>query len=187
MDPDAAEAISPHLLTGETILWCGRPRDTAALRRRAIFIVIVGVAALALRATAPDSALADRAYANSIVLAVLVVVLIAEAMVFHAYLSATSYAVTNQRVIIVSGLRDRQPVGILLDRLNTPMFRLRRRGASIEIRANAPTAMLDFFVPFTNPSVPNHWGDRPECYWLIGLEDARRVYDLIVESAHKLP
>jgi hypothetical protein len=187
MDPDADEVITPHLLTGETILWCGRPRDAAALRRRAIFIAVVGAGALALRAIAPDSTLAERAYANSIMLATLVVVLIAEAMVFHAHLSATFYGVTNQRVIIVSGLRDRRAVGILLDRLNTPLMQLLRRGNSLEIRATAPVPTLDLYVPFTNPSLPIQWGDRPESYWLIGLEESRRVYDLIVESARKLP
>ncbi len=187
MDPAAAEAVAPHLLAGETILWCGRPRDTAALRRRAIFIAIVGLGALALRAVAPDSTLAERAYANSIMLAVLVVVLIAEAMAFHAHLSATFYGVTNQRVIIVSGLRERHAVGVLLDRLNTPLMQVLRRGNSLEVRAIAPVPMLDLYLPFTNPSIPGQWGDRPESYWLIGLEEPGRVYDLIVESARKLP
>ncbi|HYL58725.1 MAG TPA: hypothetical protein VEU51_07630 [Candidatus Acidoferrales bacterium] len=186
MDPAADAVITPHLLAGETILWCGRPRDTPALRRRAIFIAVVGAGALALRAIAPDSALAERAYTNSIMLAVLVVILIAEAMVFHAHLSATFYGVTNQRVIIVSGLRERRAVAILLDRLNTPLMQLRRRGNSLEIRATAPAPTLDLYVPFTNPSLPVQFGDRPESYWLIGLDQPRRVYDLIVESAHKL-
>lgn len=186
MDPIASEVIAPQLLAGETILWCGRPRTAVALRRRAIFVAIVGLGALALRAIAPDSALAERAYANSIVLAALVVFLIAEAMVFHAHLSATFYGVTNQRLIVVSGLRKRHAVGILLDRLNTPLMQLRRHGNSIEVRATAPAPILDLYVPFTNPSLPVQFGDRPECYWLLALDEPRRVYDLIVESAHKL-
>ena len=70
-----------------------------------------------MRSLPLDSSLAERADLNSILLAVLVCVLIAEAIVFHTYLSNTFYGVTNQRVIIVSGLREPKVVGVLLDRL----------------------------------------------------------------------
>src|SRR5258708_3449248 len=124
MDPEAASVVTPHLLAREELLWCGRPHDTTALRWRAgvVVVVVVGIAALAMRALPLDSSLAERADANSILLAALVCVLIAEAIVFHAYLSNTFYGVTNQRVIIVSGLREPEMVAILLDQLNTPQL-----------------------------------------------------------------
>ena len=54
-------------------------------------------------------------------------VLIAEAVVFHTYFANTFYGVTNQRVIIVSGLRERETVAaVLLDLLNAPRLRLQR-------------------------------------------------------------
>ncbi|MGA8645116.1 hypothetical protein [Candidatus Binatus sp.] len=76
MDPEAAAVITPHLLAREKLLWCGRPHDTAALLRwRVVAIVLVGIAALALRALPLESSLAERADINSILLAVLVCVL----------------------------------------------------------------------------------------------------------------
>jgi hypothetical protein len=184
MDPEAAAVVTPHLLAREELLWCGRPHETAALRWRAGAIILVGIAALAMHSLPLDSNLAERADTNSILLAVLVCVLIAEAIVFHTYLSNTFYGVTNQRMIIVSGLRQPEMVAVLLDRLNTPQLRMRRIHRHIEIRA-LTEQVLPVYLPFTNPSVPPDWFG-PECYRLLALEDPRRVYDLIVESAHKL-
>src|SRR5271166_4196484 len=165
MDPEAAAVITPHLLAREELLWCGRPHDTSALRWRASAIILVGIAALALRSLPLDSNLAERADTNSILLAVLVCVLIAEAIVFHAYLSNTFYGVTNQRVIIVSGLREPEMVAVLLDRLNAPQLRMRRIHRHIEFRALAEQMLQPVYMPFTNPSVPPDWLG-PECYRL---------------------
>ena len=183
MDPEAAAVITPHLLAREELLWCGRPHDTASLLRwRAVAIILVGMAALALRALPLESSLAERADINSILLAVLVCVLIAEAIVFHTYLSNTFYGVTNQRVIIVSGLREPEMTAVLLDLLNTPRLRVRRIDRTVEL---SPPANRSGAIPFTNPSVPPDWTGNEWCR-LLALEDPRRVYDLIVESAHKL-
>ena len=186
MDPEAAAVINPHLLVREEILWCGRPRDTSALRWRAGAIILVGIAALVMRSIPLGPGLAERADSNSILLAVLVGVLIAEAIVFHSYLSKTCYGVTNQRVIIVSGLREPQMVAVLLDRLNAAQLRIRRIYRDIELRAPSEELFQLRHLPFTNPSVLPDWSGWPECYRLIALEDARRVCDLIVESAQKL-
>jgi hypothetical protein len=177
MDPEAAAVITPHLLAREELLWCGRPRDTAPLRWRAGAIVLVGLAALVMRSLPLDSSLAERADINSVLLAVLVCVLIAEAIVFHRYMSNTFYGVTNQRVIIVSGLRELEMVDIFLDLLNTPQLRVRRTHRHVEL---SPPMSQPPFLPFTNPSLGR------ECYRLFALEDARRVCDLIIESARKL-
>jgi hypothetical protein len=183
MDPETAAVITPHLLAREELLWCGRPHETAALLRwRAAAIVLVGIAALVLRALPLDSSLAERADLNSILFAVLVCVLIAEAIVFHAYLSNTFYGVTNQRVIIVSGLREPEMAAVLLDVLNTPRLRIRRIHRTVEL---SPPDSRSGAIPFTNPSVPPDWTAN-EWYRLLALEDPRRVYDLIVDSAHKL-
>ncbi len=186
MDPEAAAVVTAHLLAREELLWCGRPHDATALRWRAGAIILVGIAALVMRSIPLDSSLAERADTNSILLAVLVGVLIAEAMVFHCYLSKTFYGVTNQRVIIVSGLREPEMVAVLLDRLNTPQLRLRRVYRDIELRAPSDRIYQLKYLPFTNPSVPPEWIGWPECYRLLALEDAPRVCDLITESAHKL-
>ena len=185
MDPEAAAVITPHLLAREALLWCGRPHDTTALRWRAGVIIAVGFAALAMRALPLDSSLAERADANSILLAVLVCVLLAEAIVFHTYLSNTFYGVTNQRVIIVSGLREAEMTGILLDRLNTPQLRLRRIHRLIELRAPSDHMYQPGYIPFTNPSVQPDWLGA-ESYCLLALEEPIRVRELIVEAAHKL-
>jgi uncharacterized membrane protein YdcZ (DUF606 family) len=185
MDPEAAAVVTPHLLAREELLWCGRPHDTTALRWRAGAIVLVGIAAIVLHSMPLDSSLAARADANSILLAILVGVLIAEAIVFHTYLSNTYYGVTNQRVIIVSGLREPELAAILIDRLNTPQLRIRRIHRHIELRGPSEQLLQPSYLPFTNPSVPPDW-IGPECYRLIALEDARRVCDLISASAHEL-
>jgi hypothetical protein len=183
MDPEAAAVITPHLLAREELLWCGRPHDTAALLRwRTVAIILVGIAALALRALPLDSSLAERAHINSILLAALVCVLIAEAIVFHTYLSNTLYGVSNQRVIIVSGLREPEMTAVLLDLLNTPRLRVRRIHRTVEL---SPPVNRSGAIPFTNPSVPPDWTGN-EWYRLLALKDPRQVYDLIVESAHKL-
>ncbi|MGB8684694.1 MAG: hypothetical protein WCD12_17565 [Candidatus Binatus sp.] len=185
MDPEAAAVITPHLLAREELLWCGRPHDTTALRWRAGAIILVGIAALILRALPLDSNLAERADANSVLLAIMVGVLISEAIVFHAYLSNTFYGVTNQRVIIVSGLRQREVVAVLLALLNTPHLRVQRIHRHIELGARGEQMFQPSYLPFTNPSVAPDWTGR-ESYRLLALEDPRSVYDLIVESAHKL-
>jgi hypothetical protein len=185
MDPEAAAVITSHLLAREDLLWCGRPHDTTALRLRAAVIILVGIAALILRSLPLESDLAVRADTNSILLAVLVCVLIAEAIVFHAYLSNTFYGVTNQRVIIASGLREAEVAAVLLDLLNTPQLTARRIHRHIELRAPSEQAFHPGYLPFTNPSLPPEWFG-PECYRLFALEDPRRVYELILESARKL-
>jgi hypothetical protein len=177
MDPEASAVITPHLLARETLVWCGRPHDTSALRWRAGIVILVEIAALVLRSLPLDSSLAERANINSILLAVLVCVLIAEAIVFHRYLSNTFYGVTNQRVIIMSGLREPEMEAVFLDLLNTPQLRVRRIRRNVEL---SPTVNQPPFLPFTNPSVGH------ECYRLLALEDPLRVYVLIVESAHEL-
>jgi hypothetical protein len=186
MDPEAQAVITPYLLARETLLWCGRPRDTVALRLRAAVIVLVGIAALALRGLPFDPRLAVVANGNAILLAIVFAVLIAEAIVFHSYLSNTFYGVTNQRVIIVSGLREPETVGVLLDRLNAAQLRIRRFHRDIELRAPSDQSLQVRYLPFTNPSVRPDWSEWTECYQLVALEDAVRVYDLIVEAANKL-
>src|SRR5258708_15358108 len=185
MDPETAAVITPHLLAREELLWCGRPHDTTALRWRAGVVVLVGIAALLMRSLPLDSILGERADLNSILLAVVVCVLIAEAIVFHTYLSNTFYGVTNQRVIIVSGLREPAMVAILLDRLNTPQLRVQKIHHHIELRAPSDQIYQPSYLPFTNPSVPPDWIGR-ECYRMFALEDARQVCDLIIVSARKL-
>ncbi len=187
LDPGAAAVIGPELLAREQILWCGRPHDTSALIRRAVAIVLVAIAALVLRSLPLDSSLAARADSNSILLAALVGFLIAEATVFHSFLVTTFYGVTNQRVIVVSGLRSRNLAGLLLDRLNTPQMKLRRHGNDLILRAPSVGSLLDLhFIPFANPSVPPEWAGQPEQYRLVGIQNAGRVYELIVEGARRL-
>jgi hypothetical protein len=186
MDPEAEAVITPHLLAREILLWSGRPRDTSALRWRAIVIVFVGVAALALRALPLDPSLAVAANGNSILLAIVVVVLIAEAFVFNTYFANTFYGVTNQRVIIVSGLREPETAAVLLDRLNATHLRLRRIGRDVELRAPSDQILQLRYMPFTNPSVRPDWGGWPECYQLLALENPQHVYDLLLEAANKL-
>src|ERR1700722_11559664 len=182
MDPEAAAVVTPHLLARENLLWCGRPHDTTALRWRAGIVVAVGIAALVLRSLPLDSSLAERADLHSILLAVLVCVLIAEAIVFHRYLSNTFYGVTNQRVLIVSGFREPEMAAVPLDVLNTPRLRVRRIHRTVEL---SPPDNRSGAIPFTNPSVPPDWTGN-EWYRLLALQDPQRVYELIVESAHKL-
>ncbi len=182
MDPETAAFITPHLLAREELLWCGRPHDATALRWRAGAIILVGIAALVLRSLPLDSSLAERADLNSILLAVLVCVLIAEAIVFHTYLSNTFYGVTNQRVIIVSGLTAPEMAAVPLDVLNTPRLRIQRIHRTVEL---SPPGNRSGAIPFTNPSVPPDWTGN-EWYRLLALEDAGHVCELIVESAHKL-
>ena len=182
MDPEASSIITPHLLARETLLWSGRPHDTTALRWRASIVTLIGVAALVLRSLPLDSDLAERANLNSILLAILVVVLIAEAIVVHRYLSNTFYGITNQRVIIASGLQEPDVTAVPLDVLNTPRLRVHRIHRTVEL---SPPLNRSGTIPFTNPSVPPDWTGN-EWYRLLALEDPRQVYDLIVESAHKL-
>jgi|SRR5271154_3580695 len=183
MDPEAAAVITPHLLVGENLLWCGRPRDIAALLRwRAVAIILVGSAALILRSLPLDSSLAQRAETNSIGLAVLVFVLIAEAIVFHTYLSNTFYGVTNQRVVIVSGLRELAVTPVFLDKLNTPWMTLRRAGRNLDLGGvEHPRA-----TPFRDPSVLYKPDEPSEYYRLLGLENAGEVYHIILDATDNL-
>ena len=181
MDPEAAAVITPHLLVGERLLWCGRPHDTTALRSRAVVIILIGIAALVLHALPFDSGLIESADANSILLAMLVCVLIAEAIVFHTYLSNTFYGVTNQRVIIVSGLRELRVAAAFLAELNTPMLRLIRIGNVLDLHAAHPEYRRSApHLPFQNPSV------LIGSYRLLGLENAGEVYRIILDAVDKL-
>ena len=88
-------------------------------------------------------------------------------------------------VIIASGLREPEVAAVLLDLLNTPQLSVRRIHRHLELRTPSEQAFHPGYLPFTNPSLPPEWFG-PECYRLFALEDPRRVYDLILESAHKL-
>jgi hypothetical protein len=188
MDPEAAAEISPHLLAAEVLLWCGRPREMQPLYARIVIIVILAASAIAMRALSPDTRLGATAAETSIVIAVIVLALVVEGAVYHSFLTSTFYGVTNQRVIIVSGLRTREAEGFLLDRLNNPTLKIRRHLSMITIYAQDTEKMLRFgYLPFSNPSVPNtSVSGRDECYRLVGIEDAGRVYALILDAAHKL-
>jgi len=171
MDPEAAAVITPHLLAREKLLWCGRPHDTARLLLwRAVGIVLVGIAALVLRALPLDPSLAQRAAVNSILLAALFFVMIAAAIMLHTYLSNTFYGVTNQRVIIVAGLRELEVTSAFLEKLNTPLLKLRRSGNSL-VLAGTPQNRYSLF---RNPSVLYRPDDPREYYRLLGLEKRRR-------------
>ena len=185
MDSDADDHIKPHLLVGERPLWTGRPRDTQALIRRAVVIVLVAIAALVFRAMPPDYSLAGQAQVNAILLAVIVFALIAEAVVFHSYLVTTYYGVTNLRVIIVSGLRSPEATSVFLDRLKASQLRLIRHGRNLEIRRPTPNLRYAPYYPFTNPSLPPAMLGA-EHYRLVGLPDAGHAYQLILEAADKL-
>jgi hypothetical protein len=183
MDPEAAAVITPHLLAREELLWCGRPHDTTALRWRAVIIILVGCAALVLHAMPFGSGLTESADANAILLAILVCVLIAEAIVFQTYLSNTFYGVTNQRVLIVSGLRELQAAEAFLAELNSPMLRLIRIGNTLDLHPAHPEYRRSSpQLPFQNPSV----NQRYESYRLLGLENAGEVYHIILDAVDKL-
>jgi hypothetical protein len=183
MDPEAAAVVTPHLLAGEELLWCGRPHDTAALRWRAAAIVIIGAAALALRALPLDPSLAQRADADSIVLAALFFVMIAGAITLHSYLSNTFYGVTNQRALIVAGLRELEVTPVFLEKLNTGLLKLRRFGNTLVL---ARTPVNRYGPLLGNPSVVHRGNDPKECYRLLGLENAGEVYRIILDAADKL-
>ncbi len=186
MDPEAAAVVTPNLLVGERLLWCGRPHDTSELRWRAAVIILVGSAALLLRAVPLDWSLTENADVDSILLAVLVCILIAEAIVFHAYLSNTFYGVTNQRVIIVSGLRELQVAAAFIDKLNTPMLTLHRVGNVLELHPASPEQTRNVpHLPFQNPSVST-LNQAFESYRLLGLENAGEIYRIILDAADKL-
>jgi hypothetical protein len=188
MDPEAAAEISPHLLAAEVLLWCGRPRDTQPLFARVVIIVILAASAIAMRTLSPDTHMGATAAQTSVVIAVIVLALVLEGAVYHSFLTTTYYGVTNQRLIIVSGLRTREATGFLLDRLNSPMLKMRRHFSTITIYAHESEKQLIFgYLPFSNPSVPNiSVSGRSECYRLIGIDDPGRVYSLILDAAHKL-
>jgi hypothetical protein len=193
MDPEAVAQISPHLLAGESMLWCGRPHETGAIVLRVAIIVVLGAIVHAMRLFAPESTLGAAVMQSSILLAAIVLLLLTEGALYHLFLGSTFYAVTNQRVIILSGLREREPAGFLLDRLNTPMLKVKRQFNTVAIYSTAleapPGNIFDptrGYLPFTNPSVPPAWQGRGECYKLVGIHDAGRVYTLILDAAHKL-
>jgi hypothetical protein len=187
MDPEAAAVVTPYLLVGETILWCERPRDTSALRWRAIVIGLVGISALVMRSLPLDSPLADRAATNSLLLALLFGFLLAEAIIFHSHLARTCYAVTNQRVIIVAGLGAPEVSAVFLDLLNTRLLTLHRHIGFIELRAPSDQPFsYRYPIPFTNPSVPPDWAAQAGSYYLVGLENSSRVRDVILEAARTL-
>jgi hypothetical protein len=144
-----------------------------------------------MRVFAPESNLGSTMMQSSVLLAGIVMLLVFEGALFHAYLASTFYAVTSQRLIILSGLREREAAGVLLDRLNGRMLKVRRHLGNIVIQGGEfeTPGFLDplrGYVPFTNPSLPPSLEGRGECYRLIGVEDAGRVYTLILDTAHKL-
>ena len=182
MDLDASTIITPHLLARETLLWSGRPHDTTSLLRwRAVLIVVVALVALVMRWLPVNDP--HLTQGPSIQLAIFVVILIGEAIVYHSYLSNTFYGVTNQRVIVVSGLRERAAAAVLLDLLNTPrLIVVRRNARNVEL---IPPVNPSGAVPFTNPSFPPDWTGNEWCR-LIAIEKPQHVYDLIVEATNKL-
>jgi len=192
MDPEASTQIAPHLLAGESILWSGRPHETRSIVIRVAIVVTLGAIVLAMRLLAPESNLGVAMNQSAILLAAIVMLFVGEGALFHSYISSTFYAVTNQRVIILTGLREHQAVGVLLDRLNGPLMKVRRHLATITLYASAiesvPGAIdpMLAYIPFSNPSLPQIWGARGECYKLVGIHDTAHVYELILNAAREL-
>ncbi len=192
MDAEAATQIGPHLLAGESILWSGRPNETRSIAIRIAIIVILGAIVLAMRMFAPDSNLGAAMNQSAILLAAIVILLIVEGALFHSHVTSTFYALTNQRIIILTGLRAPEPAGVPIARLNGPQIKVRRHLATITIYASVIETVagaidpVRAYIPFTNPSLPPIWGGRGECYKLVGLEDAAQVYELIADAAKKL-
>ena len=203
MDPEAAAQIAPQLLAGESILWSGRPHESRSIAIRIIIIVVLGAAVLAMRLLAPESALGVAMMQKSLLLAAIVLAMVAEGAIYNAYVTSTFYAVTNQRVIILTGLVDRETMGVPLSRLSDRWLKVRRSGTTITISGRvierSPHVIdpLRGYLPFTNPSLPpnpasNIWLSRrtretvAECYRLVGIEDAGRVYALIMDTAQTI-
>jgi hypothetical protein len=192
MDPEAVAQIAPHLLAGESILWCGRPHEAWPITTRVVIILILGGVVLAMRMVAPETTLGATAAQSSIVLAVIVLLLVVEGALYHSHLTSTFYAVTNQRVIILTGLREREVIGVLLDRLNSPMLKVKRVLETITIYSSGLEGKMGIFdptrgyLPFTNPSLPPASGGRGECYRLVGVQNAGQVYTQILDAAHQL-
>ncbi len=188
MDPEAAAQISPHLLAAEVLLWCGRPRDMQPLYARIVIIVILGASTIAMRTLSPETHMGETAARTSLVIAAIVLALVVEGAVYHSFLASTFYGATNQRLIIVSGLRAPEIAALLLDRLNSPALKIRRHLSTITIYSES-VGQLDMaigYIPFTNPSIAFTGGGRGECYRLIGIDDPGRVYSLILDAARKL-
>ncbi|HUO04048.1 MAG TPA: hypothetical protein VMU16_02510 [Candidatus Binataceae bacterium] len=171
-------------MAGEALLWCARPHDRDAVRSRTTLIVVIAAAAIVMRMIPGESALATTAQANAIFLAILVIALIGEAMTFHTRLASTFYGVTNQRVIIVWGLREHDFAGVPLGLIAAGKTILRRRGDNLELRDPSPESFFDTsYIPFTNPSAPPRWAGQARTYRLIGVTEAGRIYGLIMDTA----
>jgi hypothetical protein len=174
-----------YLLAGEKILWCGRPRSGYGLRPRLALFGVVAIAALLQLAIARrDPAFAAVARRNAIVFAAIAIAIAADAMIAQAWLSSTWYAITSQRVLILSGIRRQSLCEIFLDLLTKRSIEVRVLKGAIEIRPAACGPGMGY-VPFSDPSVPPAWATRGEIRRLVGLDHARVQYELIVETARR--
>jgi len=192
MDSQADAVIAAELQPGEAMLWCAAPNGTSR------FLLRMGLVALCVAAAIGIHGVTDTAAfrlampfglkPGSAVLWALAALILADSILFGAYLVNTYYGLTDKRVIIVSNLPRHSVHEFSLDRFRDRSLGFTRLGSTVEIYHGSPgTFFANNLMLFANPSIQRNRTTGVEHYFLVGVPDAGIVEQALREAAAGTP
>jgi len=176
---DPESQIAYELSQGERLLWAGRPRQGVLFHAFDMFMVPFGLIWTGLLVSALISTSSSRSGPPPFILAPFV--LVGLYMLFGRFIidamrrDRTSYGVTDQRVIIISGVFSRRVESLNLRTLSDLSLREKRDGTgTISFGSAAASSWLWWSSGYAFWSGAGHPGPAFET-----IENAKEVYDLI--------
>ena len=178
---EVEQALLPELGRGERLLWSGAPRQGLRFRAGDVFLVpfslLWGGFAFVWEYSVVSGGAPFFFGLWGIPFVLVGVYLIAGRFVVDSYQRArTCYGVTDQRVIILSGLRSRQVKSLTLQGLSEVSLS-ERRDQSGTITFGPTNSM---YAMWSGTSWPGSGKNLSPAFELV--EDVRKVYDLIRDA-----
>ena len=188
MGSQADTVIAAELQPGEEMLWCAQPDGTSRFLIRMGLVALCIVAAIGIHGVTDTLvfrlAMPFGLHPGSAALWALAAVILADSILFGAYLVNTYYGLTNRRVIIVSNLPRHSIFDFALDSFRDSQLGFVRLGTTVEIYRGSPgTFFSNNLMLFANPSIQRNPAAGIEHYFLVGVPDAGIVEQALRDAA----
>ncbi len=184
---DIAFMFRGELGKDERLLWFGRPRQGLALRRSDMFMipmsVFMGIFFIVWWFLKPEFDQSGHflKYLLAVPIVLWCVYFMIGRFILDAYLrSKTNYAVTNQRILILSGSSNTDIRSLDLKTLNDITLKLNKIGSgTVLFGPPTPRGMI-----YDGTPLPGSRRYMPPAFELI--EDARKVYEVVRQAQNEL-
>jgi hypothetical protein len=192
MASQADAVIAAELQPGEEMLWCAQPDGTSRFFLRIGIVALCIVAAIGIHGVTDTAAfrlaMPFGLRPGSAVLWALAILILADSVLFGAYLVNTYYGLTNKRVIIVSNLPRHSVCDFALDSFRDASLGFVRLGSTVELYRGSPgTFFSNNLMLFANPSIQRNPAAGIEHYFLVGVPDAGIVEQALRDAAAGIP